>query len=76
MYLTPVVYKETRFKALQSFIDLNPLTPIINTIRNLATEGSFDNPIYLIIIFFFTLVIGFIGWIFYRISIPIIVERM
>lgn len=76
MYLTPVVYKETRFKALQSFIDLNPLTPIINTIRNLATGGNFDNPIYLIIIFFFTLIIGFIGWIFYRISIPIIVERM
>lgn len=76
MYLTPVVYKQTKFGLLQKFIDLNPLTPIINTIRNFAVGGSFDNPIYLIIILFFTIIIGFIGWIFYRISIPIIVERM
>lgn len=76
MYLTPVVYKETKFKSLQNFINLNPLTPLINTTRNFATEGEIDNPVYLISILIFTLIIGFIGWIFYRISIPIIVERM
>ncbi|MNK18137.1 Teichoic acid translocation permease protein TagG [compost metagenome] len=76
MYLTPVVYKETKIKGLQAFIDLNPLTPIINTLRNFATTGGFDNPTYLLIIVISTFVIGLIGWIFYRVSIPIIVERM
>ncbi len=76
MYLTPVVYKETRFKSLQTFIDLNPLTPMINSARNFATGGTVDHPFYLLIIFIATLFIGFAGWLFYRVSIPIIVERM
>ncbi len=76
MYLTPVVYKGTRFQSLQAFIDLNPLTPVINSTRNLATSGGLDNPTYLLIIFIATLIIGLLGWIFYRVSIPIIVERM
>ena len=76
MYLTPVVYKGTRFQSLQAFIDLNPLTPIINSTRNLATSGGLDNPTYLLIIFIATIIIGLLGWIFYRVSIPIIVERM
>lgn len=76
MYLTPVVYMETKFKSLQTIIDLNPLTPMINSARNFATEGGIDNPPYLICIFIATLFIGFLGWIFYRVSIPIIVERM
>lgn len=76
MYLTPVVYMETKFKSLQTIIDLNPLTPMINSARNFATEGGIDNPPYLLCIFIATLFIGFLGWIFYRVSIPIIVERM
>lgn len=76
MYLTPVVYKETKFKFLQKFIDLNPLTPLINSARDLLTGGGLENPIYLLVIFFSTLFIGILGWIFYRVSIPIIIERM
>lgn len=76
MYLTPVVYKESKIKSLQGLLDINPLTPMINSARNLATGGSFENPQYLLAICIFSLVIGFIGWIFYRVSIPIIVERM
>lgn len=76
MYLTPVVYKETRFKSLESILSLNPLTPLINSARNLITQGGFENPTYLIIIAAATFFIGFLGWLFYRVSIPIIVERM
>lgn len=76
MYLTPVVYKESKVKSLQGLLDINPLTPMINSARNLATGGWFENPSYLLGIFVFSLLIGFIGWIFYRVSIPIIVERM
>lgn len=76
MYLTPVVYQKTKIPALQNIIDSNPMTPLINTCRNLLTDGSIENPIYLLIILLVTILILFIGWLFYRISIPIIVERM
>ena len=76
MYLTPVVYKTTKFKSLESFLSLNPLTPIINSTRNLLTGGNFENIPYLLVIAFGTLVLVLIGWILFRISIPIIVERM
>ncbi|WP_392436983.1 ABC transporter permease [Cruoricaptor ignavus] len=76
MYITPVVYKETKFPSLQKFIDYNPLTPLINSTRNLAIGDGLDNPAYLLIILIATVFIGFFGWVFYRVSIPVIVERM
>ncbi|PZU84852.1 MAG: polysialic acid transporter [Chryseobacterium sp.] len=76
MYLTPVVYKKTKVSSLQSIIDINPLTPLINSCRNMLTDGVIENPNYLLILLPITLLIIIIGWIFYRVSIPIIVERM
>lgn len=76
MYLTPVVYKTTKIPALQKVIDANPMTPLINTCRNMLTDGSFENPTYLFVILIVTILMLFIGWLFYRISIPIVVERM
>ncbi len=76
MYLSPVVYKNNSTGTLAKIIDINPLTPIINTGRNLLSAGPVENPIYLIIITAVMLVLLFIGWMFYRVSIPIIVERM
>ncbi|WP_379968501.1 ABC transporter permease [Epilithonimonas sp. UC225_85] len=76
MYLTPVVYVKTKVSTLQSIIDANPLTPLINTCRNMLTRGNIENPTYLFTILIVTIVIMFVGWLFYRISIPIVVERM
>lgn len=76
MYLTPVVYKRTKIPALQSLIEANPLTPLINSCRNMLTDGSIENPTYLGAIVVITLFLLFVGWLFYRISIPIVVERM
>lgn len=76
MYATPVVYQEMKNPFLSKLVNINPLTPIINSTRNLLTGYGWDQPMYLIGIFFVSIVIGLIGWIFYRVSIPIIVERM
>lgn len=76
MYLSPVVYKGGLTGNMSKLIDLNPLTPLINSCRNLLTAMPIDNPTYLIGIFFVSLFLFFLGWMFYRVSIPIIVERM
>lgn len=76
MYLSPVVYKGGGTGRMAQIIELNPLTPLINSSRNLLTGGNCDNPLYLLIIVGASLLLFFLGWLFYRIAIPIIVERM
>lgn len=76
MYISPVVYKNARFGALQEFLNWNPMTPLLNSCRNVLTGGAIENHLYILFIVGATLIVSFIGWIFYRVSIPIIVERM
>lgn len=76
MYLSPVVYRATGNTTLQMIVSYNPMTPLLQSCRNLLTGGGLENPFYLFLIFLVTLIIILLGWIFYRVSIPIIVERM
>lgn len=76
MYTTPVVYQEMKNPFLAKLVNINPLTPIINSARNLLTGYGWDQPMYLLLIFVVSVIALLIGWIFYRVSIPIIVERM
>ena len=76
MYATPVVYAIPETGTMKTIMLWNPLTPIILTARDLAVG---HNPSYLT---YFLIVIGccipilLIGLVFYRLSIPIIVERL
>ncbi|MGV0923047.1 ABC transporter permease [Empedobacter tilapiae] len=76
MYTTPIVYQEMKNPFLNKLVSVNPLTPIINSTRNLLTGYGWDQPMYLLLIFVISILVMLIGWIFYRVSIPIIVERM
>jgi lipopolysaccharide transport system permease protein len=76
MYFSPVVYKGGTAGTIAKIIELNPVTPLINSSRNLLTGGSWDNPIYLFIILGVSILLFFIGWLFYRIAVPIIIERL
>jgi lipopolysaccharide transport system permease protein len=76
MYATPVVYAIPKAGLMKSLMEWNPLTPIILTSRDLIVGME---PMYLT---YFLVVIGccipllFLGLMFYRISIPVLVERM
>lgn len=76
MYFSPVVYKGGTAGTIAKIIGLNPVTPLINSSRNLLTGGAWDNPIYLFIILGVSILLFFIGWLFYRIAVPIIIERL
>jgi len=76
MYTAPVVYQEIKNPMIAKIVNINPLTPLINSARNTLTGYGFEQLPYLLGILGVTLIIGLLGWIFYRVSIPIIVERM
>ncbi|MBQ0148362.1 MAG: ABC transporter permease [Flavobacteriaceae bacterium] len=76
MYTTPVVYQEIKNPILAKLVNINPLTPIINSTRNLLTGYSWDEPYYLLVIASLMFFVLIFGWIFYRVSIPVIIERM
>jgi lipopolysaccharide transport system permease protein len=75
MYITPVVYIIPSNGLMREIMQLNPLTPIILTTRDLLTGSTPDFLTYYLLVLAFCIPLFFIGLVFYRISIPIIVER-
>jgi lipopolysaccharide transport system permease protein len=76
MYLTPVVYVIPKEGMMKTLMELNPFTPIILTARDLALGSSPEYLGYFCFIFAASVSLFFIALLFYRISIPIIVERL
>jgi lipopolysaccharide transport system permease protein len=76
MYVTPVVYAIPKSGLLKTLMEINPFTPLIFTTRNLLMGQSTEYLVYYLIILAACIPLFLLGLVFYRISIPIIVERM
>jgi len=76
MYATPVVYAIPATGIMKTIMIYNPITPIILTARDLVVGFSPEYLNYFLIVLIFCLPLLLIGLIVYRISIPIIVERL
>ncbi|RXP52923.1 ABC transporter permease [Lutibacter sp. HS1-25] len=76
MYITPVVYAIPKEGIMRTFMELNPLTPLILTTRDLIVGLEPQYLTYYFALIVVCLPLLCIGLVFYRISIPIIVERM
>lgn len=76
MYITPVVYAIPKTGIMKTIMELNPFTPFILTTRDfvVGTEPMYLS--YFLILIAICIPLLFLGLLFYRISIPIIVERM
>ncbi len=75
MFLCPIVYLMPADGIMQKLMLLNPVTPIVSTVRNFMTGADFFMPGYFALIMGLTLVMGVVGWVFYRLSMPLILER-
>lgn len=75
MYLSPVVYVVQKDGWLAKLIQWNPTTTLVVNGRSAFTGLPFDNVAYFGILSIVMLLVFFVGWFFYRFSIPIIVER-
>jgi lipopolysaccharide transport system permease protein len=76
MYITPVVYAIPKEGFMKTVMEMNPFTALILTTRDLALGTTPEYLGYFCWIFVVSASLFFIGLLFYRISIPIIVERL
>ena len=76
MYITPVVYSIPKTGIMKTIMTYNPFTPFILTIRDVAVGGSPEFLNYFIGLTGLGIVLFFIGLVIYRVSIPVIVERL
>ena len=76
MYVTPVVYAIPKSGIMKTVMEWNPFTPIILTARDFAVGMPPAYLTYFFIVIACCIPLFFIALIFYRISIPILVERM
>ncbi|MCD0471075.1 ABC transporter permease [Flavobacterium sp. JAS] len=76
MYATPVVYAIPKAGLLRILMELNPLAPLLITTRSLLMGQALEYQVDYLVTIACCIPLFFIGLVFYRISIPIIVERM
>lgn len=76
MYITPVLYVIPESGLMQKIMSLNPLSYWITDIRNTLTGMPPENNFFWLGSAFITMVLGVIAMVVYRVSMPIITERM
>ena len=76
LFLTPVVYPVPSEGLFGTIVKLNPVTPLLVTTRELATTGLISNPQGFWLASIFALLGLFLTWIFYRVAMPYVVERI
>lgn len=76
MYATPVVFAMPESGLAAKLFKLNPLTPLILTARDWLTGGMPEFPEYFLLVNVAAVGVLLASWVGYRLSMPILVERM
>lgn len=76
LFLTPVIYPVPESGTFATFVRWNPVTPLLVSIRELATTGVLSNPQGFWIASGLAIFGLFFGWLFYRVAMPFVVERI
>ncbi|MCU0537027.1 MAG: ABC transporter permease [Hydrococcus sp. Prado102] len=74
-FLTPVIYPPPQKWPYSLMVDLNPVSPLLTGARDLVARGGLTQPSAFIAVSLITLLLVVVGWILYRLSIPILVEK-
>lgn len=76
LFLTPVVYPVPTEGTFGWLVQINPVTPLLVTTRELATTGVISEPFGFWLISALTLVGLLLTWIVFRLAMPFVVERV
>ena len=76
LFLTPVIYPPPEEGIFGTIVNFNPVTPLLVTTRELATGAELSHPVGFWIVSAIALIGLFLGWIFYHLAIPFLIERM
>jgi lipopolysaccharide transport system permease protein len=74
-FLTPVVYPPPQQWPYSLLVNLNPVSPLLTGARDLVTKGTLTDPIAFMLVSLLSLLVVAVGWVLYRLSIPILIER-
>lgn len=75
-FVTPVIYPQSETWPYSLLNQLNPVAPLLVGARDLATQGILPNAPPFLIISAVTLLGLLVMWVLYRVSLPILIERM
>ena len=75
-FVTPVVYPPPQEFPFSLIAIVNPVSPLLIAARDLITVGTISNPIAFTLTSGMTLMLLLVAWLIYRLSLPIIIERM
>lgn len=74
-YMTPVLYAMPD-KGFLSYVDtVNPLTPLLSGLRDLATSGTLHHPEKFLLVSAAFSILFLLGWFIFHISLPILAEK-
>lgn len=76
MFLTPVLYPASSAGPLGKVMRVNPLTPLFEVLREFLFGGVGPYVAEFGIVFGVTLVLAVLGWLVYRLSLPMLIERI
>jgi lipopolysaccharide transport system permease protein len=76
LFLTPVIYPNPKTGIFGWLVNFNPVTPLLVTIRELATTGIVSNPQGFWLVSIITLVALLLTWVAFRLAMPFVVERV
>ena len=76
MYMTPVIYMIPATGLMREVMLMNPLTYVITDLRNVLTGSGIEHPIFWIFSVLLTFILSMLALIVYRVSMPILTERM
>ena len=76
LLLTPVIYPPPESGIFGALVRLNPVTSLLVTVRDLATTGVVSYPVEFWVASGLMVVLSGLGWMFYRLTMPFIIERM
>jgi lipopolysaccharide transport system permease protein len=76
LLLTPVVYPVPQGGWFGAIVNLNPVTPLLVTTRELATTGIVSDPVRFWVASGVALGGLLMGWLMYKLAMPYVVERM
>ncbi|WP_346293344.1 ABC transporter permease [Sphaerothrix gracilis] len=76
LFLTPVIYPVPQEGTFSWLVRLNPVTPLLVTLRELTTASELSSPVGFWIASAIALIGLLLAWVIYRLAMPFAIERM
>ncbi|MBF2046076.1 MAG: ABC transporter permease [Leptolyngbya sp. IPPAS B-1204] len=76
LFFTPVIYPPPQSGLFALLVQWNPVTPLLVTVRELATTGVVSSPVHFWLASLLAMGGLLISWLIYRIAMPFVIERI